>query len=86
MMEMMNEKDIMNDYLSMIKGSLTGYAAIISETDNPQLRQEFQQMRNMDERRQYTIYQTAKQKGYYQPAQPASDNEITMVRNQLSQG
>ena len=72
----MNEKDIMNDYLSMIKGSLTGYAAIISETDNPQLRQAFQDMRNMDEQRQYKIYQAAKQKGYYQPAQPASENDI----------
>ncbi len=82
----MNEKDIMNDYLSMIKGSLTGYAAIISETDNPQLRQTFQQMRDMDEQRQFKIYQTAKQKGYYQPAQPASDSEITTIKNQLSQG
>jgi spore coat protein CotF len=82
----MNEKDIMNDYLSMIKGSLSGYAAIISETDNPQLRQTFQEMRNMDEQRQYKIYQTAKQKGYYQPAQPASINDITLIKNQLSQG
>ncbi|MHB8077580.1 spore coat protein [Desulfosporosinus fructosivorans] len=82
----MNEKDIMNDYLSMIKGSLTGYAAIISETDNPQLRQALQQMRDMDEQRQYKIYQAAKQKGYYQPAQPASDNEIDMIKNQLSLG
>lgn len=82
----MNEKDIMNDYLSALKGSLTGYAAIISETDNPQLRQTFQDMRNMDEQRQYNVYQTAKQKGYYQPAQPASENEIMKVKNQVSQG
>jgi spore coat protein CotF len=82
----MNEKDIMNDYLSMMKGSLTGYAAIISETDNPQLRQTFQQMRDMDEQRQYKIYQTAKQKGYYQPAQPASVNEINLIKDQLTQG
>lgn len=82
----MNEKDIMNDYLAMIKGSLAGYATIISETDNPQLRQTFQQMRDMDEQRQFKIYQAAKQKGYYQPAQAASDNEITTVKNQVSQG
>lgn len=82
----MNEKDIINDYLSMIKGSLSGYAAIISETDNPQLRQAFQQIRDMDEQRQYKIYKVAKEKGYYQPAQSASDNEIAMVKNQLSQG
>ncbi len=82
----MNEKDIMNDYLSMMKGSLTGYAAIISETDNPQLRQTFQQMRDMDEQRQFKVYQAAKQKGYYQPAQPANNNDITLIKNQVSQG
>lgn len=82
----MNEKDIMNDYLSMIKGSLNGYSAIITETDNPQLRQTFQEMRNTDEQRQYKIYQTAKQKGYYQPAQPATAHDITLIKNQLSQG
>ncbi len=82
----MNEKDIMNDYLSMMKGSLTGYASIISETDNPQLRQTFQQMRDMDEQRQFKVYQAAKQKGYYQPAQPANNNDITLIKNQVSQG
>jgi spore coat protein CotF len=82
----MNEKDIVNDYLSMMKGSLTGYAAIISETDNPQLRQTFQELRNQDEQRQFKVYQAAKQKGYYQPAQQVSDNEITSIKNQLSQG
>ncbi|MFT4145631.1 MAG: spore coat protein [Mobilitalea sp.] len=82
----MNEKDIMNDYLSMMKGSLTGYAAIISETDNVQLRQTFQDLRNQDEQRQYKVYQTAKQKGYYQPASQVSENEITSIKNQLSQG
>jgi spore coat protein CotF len=82
----MNEKDIMNDYLSMMKGSLTGYAAIISETDNPQLRQTFQQMRDLDEQRQFKVYQAAKQKGYYQPAQPANNSDITLIKNQVSQG
>lgn len=82
----MNEKDIMNDYLEMIKGSLATYASVISETDNPQLRQTFQEMRNADEQCQYKIYQTAKQKGYYQPAQPASQSDIMTIKNQLSQG
>ena len=73
----MNEKDIMNDYLSMIKGSLSNYATAISETDNPQLRQTLQEMRNMDEQRQYRVYQ---------PAQPATANDISIIKNQLSQG
>ncbi|PKM52293.1 MAG: spore coat protein [Firmicutes bacterium HGW-Firmicutes-7] len=82
----MNEKDIVNDYLSGLKSSLTGYATAIGETENTQLRQTLQQMRNQDEQRQFAIYQVAKQKGYYQPADPANANEITNVRNQVSQG
>ena len=82
----MNEKDIVNDYLAGLKSSLTGYATAISETDNPQLRQTFQQMRDQDEQRQYKIYQAAKQKGYYKPADPANPNEIMNVKNQATQG
>jgi len=81
---MMNEKDMMNDYLSMINGSLSGYASVISQTDNPQLRQVFQQMRDNDEQRQYKIYQTAKEKGYYKPAGPAPQNEINTVKSELT--
>ena len=82
----MNEKDIMNDYLSMINGSLAGYASIIAQTDNPQLRQAFQQMRDHDEQRQYKIYQAAKQKGYYKPASPAPQQEITTIKSELTMG
>lgn len=82
----MNEKDIINDYLSGLKSSLTGYATAISETENTQLRQTLQQMRDQDEQRQYNVFQVAKQKGYYKPADPANINEITNVRNQVSQG
>ena len=82
----MTEKDIMNDYLSMINGSLSGYASTIAQTDNPQLRQTFQQMRDNDEQRQYKIYQAAKQKGYYKPACAAPQNEINTVKSELSMG
>jgi spore coat protein CotF len=80
----MTEKDIMNDYLTMINGSLTTYAGIIAETDNPQLRQTFQQMRNQDESRQYAVYTAAKQKGYYKPAAPAQTNQIQQVKMELN--
>lgn len=82
----MTEKDIVNDYLAGLKSSLTGYATAISETENPQLRQTFQQLRDQDEQRQYQIFQMAKQKGYYKPADPADINQITNLRNQLQQG
>lgn len=82
----MTEKDIMNDYLSMINGSLSGYATTIAQTDNPQLRQTFQQMRDNDEQRQYKIYQAAKQRGYYKPACEAPQNEINSTKSELSMG
>ncbi len=80
----MNEKDMVNDYLSMIKGSLATYANVIGETNNLELRSTYQQMRNQDEQRQYQLYQAALQKRYYDPAAPAQPNEIQQVKSQLS--
>jgi spore coat protein CotF len=82
----MNEKDMVNDYLSGINASLTGYANIISESDNEQLRQTLIQIRNQDEERQRNLYNYAVQKGYYQKAAPADPNVVTQIKNQLSQG
>ncbi len=81
----MNEKDIVNDYLSMMKGSLTGYASIITETSNPELRQTLQQLRDQDEQRQQKVAQMAIQKGYYKPASQASKEDVTTVKNEFSQ-
>ncbi len=80
----MNDKDMLNDYLAMIKGSLATYANVIAETGNAQLRTTFQQMRNQDEQRQYQLAQTAMQKGYYKPAAPAAPNDIQQVKSELS--
>jgi len=82
----MQEKEIVNDYLSSLNCSLTTYAAAISQTENEQLRQTFIQMRNQDEARQYAWFQKAKEKGYYKPAQPATPEEINVVKTELSQG
>ncbi|HEY8421837.1 MAG TPA: spore coat protein [Thermoclostridium sp.] len=80
---MLTEKDMVNDYLSSLKSSLTVYANAISECSNPQLRSTFQQMRDQDEERQQRIAQYAIQKGYYQPAQQAQPNQIQQVYSQL---
>lgn len=80
----MKEKDIMNDYLSMINSSLSGYGSIISQTDNNELRQTIQQMRNQDELRQYKLYKTAKDKGYYKPAQQATQDEVNTVKSEFT--
>jgi spore coat protein CotF len=80
----MNEKDMVNDYLTMIKSSLTTYANVISETNNQELRATFQQLRNQDEQRQYQIYQTAVQKQYYKPAAFAQSADIQQIKADLT--
>ncbi len=77
----MQDKDMVNDILEGVKGSLTDYARAISETSNPQLRQTLAQVRNECEMFQYQLAQTAMKKGWYAPAQPASSQEISQVRS-----
>lgn len=79
----MQDKDMMNDVLSMLNSSLTGYAGVISQASNEQFRQTIQQIRNNCETSQYNFYKTAEQKGYYKPAAQASTQEIQQVKSQL---
>ncbi len=79
----MDEKTMVNDVLSGIKSNLSMYQNAITETENMQLRQTMQQIRNNDESFQYELYKVAQTKGYYNPAKPASIIEIQTVRNEL---
>jgi spore coat protein CotF len=79
----MQEKDIVLDVLTGVKGSIGGYAKFITETANPQLRQTFQQMRDGDEQFQYQLYQIASQKGYYQNPPDANPQDMQMVKTAL---
>ncbi|GEN44617.1 spore coat protein [Alkalibacillus haloalkaliphilus] len=81
---MLQEKDMVNDYLAGLNASLTGYAGFINESHNSELRQTLIQLRNQDESRQRTLYDYALQKGYYQPAAPASDQVVQETKSQLS--
>lgn len=80
----MQEKEMVNDVLSQINSSITGYANVISQTENQQLRQAIQQIRNSCETFQYDLFKLAEQKGYYKPAQMADQNDITQVKNQFN--
>jgi len=80
----MREKDMVNDVLSMVNSSLTGYANVISQTSDQQLRQTIQQIRNSDEQFQYDLYKLAEKKGFYQPAQQADPKDIQQIKTQLS--
>ena len=81
----MDEKTMVNDILASVKSDLTAYQTAISETENMQLRQTFQQIRNNDECFQYELYKVANNKGYYKPAQKATTTEIQTVRTELQQ-
>ena len=52
----MDEKTMVNDILGSVKADLTAYQTAISESENMQLRQTFQQIRNNDESFQYELF------------------------------
>lgn len=81
----MEEKTMVNDILSSVKSDLTAYQTAISESENMQLRQTFQQIRNNDESFQYELFKVAESKGYYKPASPATVTEMQTVKSDLEQ-
>lgn len=81
----MEEKTMVNDILASVKSDLTAYQTAISESENMQLRQTFQQIRNNDESFQYELFKVAQSKGYYKPASQATVTEIQTVKNDLEQ-
>ncbi|NLY42773.1 MAG: spore coat protein [Clostridiaceae bacterium] len=80
----MQEKDMVNDVLSMLNSSIVGYANVITQASNQQFRQTVQQMRNNCEMMQYDLYKIAEQKGYYKPAAQADQSDIMQVKSQVS--
>lgn len=80
----MEEKYMVNDILESVKSELKTYQGVITETENMQLRQTIQQMRNSDESFQYELFKVAQTKGYYTPAQPAPQTDINQIKSQVS--
>lgn len=81
----MDEKTMVNDILAGVKSDLTAYQTAISESENMNLRQTFQQIRNNDESFQYELFKIAQSKGYYKPAQKASATDVETVKTELQQ-
>lgn len=79
----MEEKYMVNDILESVKAELTTYQGVISETENMQLRQAIQQIRNNDESFQFELFKVAQAKGYYKSAEQATQSEIQKVRDEL---
>ncbi|WP_432357560.1 spore coat protein [Sporosarcina sp. UB5] len=83
---MFQDKEMVGDYLAGLNASLTGYATMITQANNSELRQTLIQLRNQDESRQRTLYNYALEKGYYKPAAPASQEVIQQMKTELTQG
>lgn len=76
---------MVNDILAGVKSDLVAYQTAISESENMNLRQTFQQIRNNDESFQFELFKLAQSKGYYKPAQKASTTEVETVKTELQQ-
>ena len=70
--------------LASTKSCLKDYQGAIIETANIELRQTFQNLRNSSESFQYELFKLAEAKGYYQPAQNATLEEISTVKKEVS--
>lgn len=81
---MMQDKDMVNDTLSMVNSSLATYAMYIAQSSDQNLRQTLQQIRNSDEQFQYQLYKMAEQKGFYKPAQQANQQDIQQIRSSFT--
>lgn len=79
----MDEKTMVNDILENVKASLGAYQTAISETENMNLRQTLQQLRNNDENFQYELFKVAQSKQYYKPAAKATVMEINNIKSEL---
>lgn len=81
----MDEKTMVTDTLTGINSELKTYGGMILETSNPQLKQMLKQMRNQCETTQEEIYQIARSKQYYVPAEQAKQDEVAHVKSLFTQ-
>lgn len=81
----MNEKAMVADTLAGINSELLRYSEMITQTENPQLKETLKQIRNQCEQSQEEIYRIARARSYYVPAAPAKPEEVAHVRSVLMQ-
>lgn len=81
---MLDEKTMVSDALAGVNGELVRYGEMISQTENQELKQCLKQLRNQCEMSQEKLYQVAREKSYYVPAQKASQQEINHVKSVLT--
>ena len=81
----MTEQAMVLDVLSSVKASIGGYAKNITECANPQLRAQFQQLRDGDEKFQYDLFKIAQAKGYYEAAPKVPQKDMTKIKSFLDE-
>ena len=81
---MLDEKAMVSDALAGVNGELVRFGEMISQTENQELKQCLKQIRNQCEMSQEKLYQVAREKSYYVPAQKASQQEINHVKSVLT--
>lgn len=79
----MNEKTAISDSLSSLNSIITLLNYSIEQSNNMNFRNTLIENRNKLEGIQWSIYQIAKQKGYYIPAAPAGQADIDEVKNSI---
>ena len=81
----MNEKTMVADTLTGINGELVRFAEIIAQTEHKELKTTLKQFRTACEQSQEELYQIARSKSYYVPADAASKEDIAHVKSLFSQ-
>lgn len=74
------------DTLASINGELTRFGEMIAQTENKELKTTLKQMRTASEQCQEQLYQMAREKSYYVPAQKATAEEVAHVRSLFTSG
>lgn len=77
----MQEKILVTDALNCINSGLKAYEDMITQTEHQELRQTLQRMRNEAETSQYELFTIAKNKNYYEPAQKATGDDISVIKS-----
>ena len=83
---MMQEKTMVSDTLASINGELVRFWEMIPQTENKELKSALKQIRAACEQSQEQLYQIARDKSYYVPAQKATQEEIDHVKGLFTSG
>ena len=82
----MQEKTMVSDTLASINGELVRFGEMIPQTENKELKSALKQIRAACEQSQEQLYQIARDKSYYVPAQKATPEEIDHVKGLFTSG